>query len=446
MMGNNRRVQSVYMLEAVMPILRAAIIVLVVTFSSPLVFGCSCTNSTPIQKTSQSYRNRAVFTARIVQLMGKTYNWDGKRYSSQALAIVHERYWGLPWYWPKIVLLDGRYPCDTVMADGEDYLVSGRRSRYGVVEVNLCSRTQPLKTAQLDLRTLDGSHCAGPGGTIIGHVVDWTVAGRERLPARNASMTFLDENGNTYTAQSDDNGIYELRHLPAGPYTLESHLSQGRYAASGPVSVKEGLCTEMPVSIRNYSVSGRLMPGIDQYVNVYLAEVSSHSEGRNPVSIEPDGRFYFSNVAPGKYLLSLTTTAQRAVGAGSEIYYPGTPRRAQAARITVTDHTYARSLDFNPSSLPLVPIPVVLEPPVESGRFSWRFELEDSSHVIRGEKWSAGGSVVLLYGVRGASYGISLYGYSNQPMDYADCRSEVTPITAKPGLKPIHIAVPDGCR
>src|SRR5215471_3891383 len=134
-------------------------------FSTSLAFGCSCSNSTPIQHSFDRYRDRAVFTAHVVPLMGKVYNWDGRRRSSQVLAIVKERYWGLPWYWPKVVMLDGSYPCDIAMEEGQDYLVSGHRWRYGVLGVNGCSRTQPLEKAQVDLRTLDGSHCVGPGGT-----------------------------------------------------------------------------------------------------------------------------------------------------------------------------------------------------------------------------------------------------------------------------------------
>src|SRR5882724_6817148 len=147
---------------------------LAMMFWSAWAFGCSCSNGNPIQKTGDRYGERAVFTARVIQLMGRTGTWNGTRQSQQALAVVHERYWGIPWYWPKVVVLDGGFFCNIALADGEEYLVSGRRVRYGVVDVSVCSRTQPLKTAQLDLRTIDGSHCAAPGGTLIGHLLEST--------------------------------------------------------------------------------------------------------------------------------------------------------------------------------------------------------------------------------------------------------------------------------
>ena len=96
-------------------------------FSSVAAFACSCSNSTPIQYSVERYRERAVFTAHVVQLMGRVYNWHGKRMSGLVLAVVKDRYWGLPWYWPKIVVLDGGFFCNIAMEDGKDYLVSGRR-------------------------------------------------------------------------------------------------------------------------------------------------------------------------------------------------------------------------------------------------------------------------------------------------------------------------------
>jgi hypothetical protein len=420
---------------------RALIIALIAIFSSALAFGCSCSNGPPIQKASESYRERAVFTARVVQLMGRTNNWNGARYSGQVLAVVHERYWGLPWYWPKVVLLDGGLFCNIDMADGEEYLVSGRRVRYGVVDVSGCSRTQPLRTAQLDLRTLDGSHCAAPGGTVIGHV----LRGNDRLqinpPASNVPVNLRNQDGKTYTAQSDSEGIYELRHLRAGPYTVESRISESKYASSSGTSVVEGACIETPILLRDYDIQGQLMPGLDRYASVKLIGVGAQAEERRSGSIEPDGRFYFRNVPDGEYLLSLTTW----VGAGSDFYYPGTFDRQKAARLRVSNHVFGRSLDFNPDLLPLVPIPVALDPPSDSGRFTWRVQLLKSNYIISEENWTAGG-LVRPFGVPGASYEIGLYGYSNRPTDYGDCKSQLTPVTASLGLSPIHIAVPAACR
>jgi hypothetical protein len=264
-----------------MPTLRASLVALIfialmMAFSSSLAFGCSCSNSTPIQRTSERYRERAVFTAHVVQLMGRIYNFDGKRQSSQVLAIVKERYWGLPWYWPKVVILDGSYPCDIAMAEGEDYLVSGRRDRYGVLGVAGCSRTQPLETAQLDIRTLDGSHCAEPGGTIIGQVYRGKDDFHQNPLAQGVSLIFRSQDGKTYSAQSDRDGIFELQHLAAGTYTLDSQFSANQhFFMRGNVVVANGVCVETSARIKDFEISGRLSPGLSRYVTVKLVNIDA---------------------------------------------------------------------------------------------------------------------------------------------------------------------------
>jgi hypothetical protein len=421
----------------------AVVFILVTIFFSTIGFACSCSNTTPIQKTSKRYRERAVFTARIVQLVGRTFDMGGKAYSEQALAVVQKRYWGLPWFWPKVVLLDGRYPCDIAMAAGEEYLVSGLRVRYGVLDVSVCSRTQPLKTAQLDLRTIDGTHCETPGGTIIGHVVEWRESQHENVPVRNFLVMFRDDQGKAYATQSDGQGIYELQHLPPGMYTPESRLSPNQYTDSSGVPVAAGYCTEGTVHLIDYGVSGTLTPGLGRYVTVKLVGVNGQARTIVIGSVEPDGRFYFRNVPDGEYLLAITSWMQ---GTGGDFYYPGAFDRRKAARIKVANHVFSGSLDFDPKRLPLVPIPVTVEPSSDSGRFSWRVQLQNSGYIVNDAKWVPGGNVVDLYGVRGVSYRIGLYGYSHDPTVYGDCRSELIPLTANLGLRPIHISIPSDCR
>ena len=286
-----------------------ATVALLVTFGTSSAVACSCSNSTPIQKSYARYTDpeHAVFTARIVQLVGKIYNWDGKRESSLALAVVHQRYWGLPWYWPKIVLLDGSYPCDIGMEEGQEYLVAGWKGRYGVLMVNGCSRTQPLKGAQVDLRTLDGTHCSEPGGTIIGHVRgEWDRDKRLYRPMNVHEVTYVDYSGNSYHAKVDADGIYEMRNLPSSLYSPVSRLDDRQYAAGlGIYPVEKGLCQERDISVRNYQLTGRLLPGIGHSVEVEMVNVNAGSKPVRATSVEADGRFYFDDLQPGNYLLSI---------------------------------------------------------------------------------------------------------------------------------------------
>ena len=178
--------------------------------TSPSALATSCHFGNPVQRTDPAYRNSAVFKARVVQLLGKAVGTK-ERYSDRALAVVHERYWGLPWYWPKVVILDGHGMGGYYFVLGEEYLVVGHRSWYGALEVSECSGTRQLRYAQLDIRTLDGSRCAGPGGSILGSV-------RSPAPVTDFALTLRDSNGRPYIARTDRQGIYELRNLPPDRY------------------------------------------------------------------------------------------------------------------------------------------------------------------------------------------------------------------------------------
>jgi len=412
-------------------------------FSSPAVFACSCSNSTPIQRTSDHYADRAVFTAHVVQLMGRIYNWDGKRLSSQVLAVVKERYWGLPWYWPKIVILDGSYPCDIAMEEGQDYLVSGHRWRYGVLGVNGCSRTQPLSMAQVDLRTLDGSHCAGPGGTVMGRIHRGRDSYRVNPIAPDLEMTFRDQDGNIYTAQSDDDGIYEVQHLAAGIYTLDSRISERQYLAGG-FTVLDKVCGEADALVREYEISGRLFPGLGYHASVKLQSVQS-AEKWMPGDLRPDGRFYFNEVPDGEYFLVVSSVLQ---GAGNDLYYPGTSDRSQATRIRILNHAAvgAKEFDFKPERIPFVAIPVTIDFANESAKFSWRILLVTPNNIVEDERWIPGAKYATLYGLRGQSYAIRLLGDPDYTASRETCTSADVPVKATPERKIVHVAAPEACR
>lgn len=432
----------------------AAPIILWLLVCVNVAFGCECSNSTPIQQTSAQYRDRAVFTAHVIQLVGRTHDFknEPRRMSSSAFAVVKQRYWGLPWYWPRIVLLDGSYPCDIAMAEGEDYLVSGQRVRYGVLAVNLCSRTQPLKGAEIDLRTLDGSRCAGPGGTLIGRVVRETDPfhpSNSRTP--NVFFTLRDQDGKDRSALSDADGIYELQHLPPGPYTLESDLGGHQYAslswyslstASDPL-VTAGACGEVDVFLKKYDFSGRLLPGLGERVTVKLVGGDANSAEIRSDSVEPDGRFYFSNVPDGTYFLVFTS----GIVGEAAFYYPGTYDRKKATRIRIVNHLVADAsrLDFNPDTLPLVAVLVEPDSAINMQKFSWDAELIGSNYINDLKRFDASKKAARVYGSRGARYKVQLHGRSNQYGAYDDCVSEPVNITAEPGLI-VHVKIPASCQ
>jgi hypothetical protein len=416
--------------EIIMLMRRALLLVVFVSLASSLAHACSCSNPVPIQSNSRRYAGSAVFTARVVQLLGTAHARNGKRYAQRALAVVQRRYWGLPWYWPKVVVLDGGFLCNIELSDGDEYLVSGRRGLYGMLDVGGCSRTQPLKTAQIDMRALDGSRCAAPGGAIIGRVTQSNQNQQEESPVRNTALTFRDWNGAVYRTQSDQE-VFEMRHLPAGPYALDSRFASGQYLFGGG-QVTVGMCSGSLARLNPYAVTGKIIPGIDQYTRVDL--IGPHEELPRVKSavIAPDGRFYFETVPPGEYDLVATVDL---VGRNqwAKIKYP--------VRVRISDQSRNESFDFDPNLLPLTPIPVIVNSPDPSHPIPIEIRSQDSAGNFVHDFRSVTGGPVFVVGVRGESYQISAFGYGGADVYTRDGRSGVVQVTAAPGMKPVSMSL-----
>lgn len=358
---------------------RMAVAVALAVSCSSIALACSCGNATPVQRTLEKYNNRAVFTAHVIQLIGKVDNRDGKRYSHLALAVVHERFWGLPWYWPTIVILDGGFFCDMELAEGEDYFVSGYRDRYGVLDVSHCSRTHPLRWSQVDLRTLDGSHCSAPGGTIIGMLYARPV-GRDFRPKSEpgATLTVTNAAGERYSGTSDVKGIFEISHIPAGEYAIEPELQGNKFTYGGVVHVTAGACVDASRSVSSYVVTGHISGlkavsawGWRENANVELVPANEKdarllAAGNTPLdrydrSVGPEDRFYFDDIPPGEYLLGVNIWDAPSAGSPfAPTYYPGTGDRNKAARIHVGQERVPGLFDFVPSRVALANVPIVV--------------------------------------------------------------------------------------
>lgn len=329
------------------------------------------------------------------------------------------------------------------MEEGREYLVSGRRLRYGVLGVNGCSRTQPLDTADVDLRTLDGSECAGPGGTIIGHVHSLKSSDRVNAMAPLTVMTFRDQDGKPHPVQSDRNGLYELRNLPVGPYTLDSYLSGSLYLAGGGFTVRTGVCGEAGVSIREYDITGRFLPGLGPRVTIKLVAANS-ADAWQRADVQSDGHFYFKDVPDGEYLLAAESVLN---GQGNDFYYPGTFDRRKAKVIKIVDHQVSgpSEFDFDQRRIPYVPIRITLDIPKDSG-FTWRVLLATQNNIVYEQRWTPEDKFAVLYGLRGQSYTVRLWGDPDYRTQQGNCQSDIAHINASSRLGVLHAGLPAECR
>jgi len=162
-------------------------------------------------------------TARII------YVHHLNAYTGWAIARTQHRYWGLPWWNQKFIVLPY-----TFFKPGEEYLVDGyvRPSLIGhltnLMQVH-CSRTAPVRDAQIDLRLLrDGP--PKKGVRIIGRVLRAQPGGGVQ-PASHIAVTLVQDSGPQIAVVTDEQGIYDASELPSGHYDVrvDSCMSSGAY-------------------------------------------------------------------------------------------------------------------------------------------------------------------------------------------------------------------------
>jgi hypothetical protein len=152
----------------------------------------------------------AAFTAQII------YVHQISRYAGWSIARVRQRYWGLPWWNHRFVVLPYRFNL------GDSYLVDGyvRPSLVGhlisLMQLH-CSRTAPVSDAQIDLRLLrDGP--PQKGVRVIGRVLKLQPASESPRVAPHVTVTIIQDGGPRVTTRTDEQGIYDASELPPGHY------------------------------------------------------------------------------------------------------------------------------------------------------------------------------------------------------------------------------------
>lgn len=188
-----------------------------VSIPGPLAIDCG-----PSQPFASPKRpGNAVFTAKAVVVRG----WPVRLMNVGELpfGIVEKQFWGLPAWDKKIILIA------LPLHDGEVYFVDGRRMQglltqfLPVVEVSSCNRTRLLKDAAVDLRVL---HDGPPrdGVRIIGEV----KRGRHWEKAAAGIRVLISGPHGITTTETDQEGIYHVTGLPAGPYTIIAYAKPFR--------------------------------------------------------------------------------------------------------------------------------------------------------------------------------------------------------------------------
>jgi hypothetical protein len=166
------------------------------------------------------YDTQAVFVAKIVYV---PVAWNpSKNYEPWTIGLVQRQYWGLPWWTPRLVVLGHSAP---YLRKGGEYFVDADRNGGRIsaiipfLEFRCSSRTKPLSDTTLELRLLD----QGPpksGVRIIGRAIRRFGVGDWRA-APGVTVRIMGPAG-TYSAITNEHGVYDLIELPPGHYSVRA--------------------------------------------------------------------------------------------------------------------------------------------------------------------------------------------------------------------------------
>ena len=136
---------------------------------------------------------------------------------------MQKTYWGLPWWNHKFVLLTFFVRGGNGFDRGEIDFVEGHRWTGKIVQLLpifeiSCTRTGPLKYADVDLRALREG-VPENSVRIMGHTVRYGKNyDSERIPGVNV---FILGPGGKTIATSDHDGLFDVTGLPPGAYYID---------------------------------------------------------------------------------------------------------------------------------------------------------------------------------------------------------------------------------
>ncbi len=259
--------------------------------------------------------------------------------------------------------------CGYIFEEGTRYLVYAHRNDNELQVRIGNTRTRPLAEATEDLQYIRGLATAKDGSRVFGKIMQFSyhikTSENESEPKYLQGIKVILE-GNNYRDEvvTDAEGKYELKSLPAGTYRIHVELPAHLTNDTKTITLTGRDCLPLDFYAEpTGQVTGRVVDKngetlIRVPVSLVLADATYEEIFAENKSVWPfmltnvDGRFRFSRLEPGRYLLIINRTKkERLQGrqrdpALPRLFYPGVIDAASATVIVVGKDDEPREYDF----------------------------------------------------------------------------------------------------
>ena len=305
---------------------------------------------------------------RVVHVPNNTGLIIGPYTSSTAYFTIEEAFKGVG---GTGIVLELDY-CGHRFTEGERYLVYARR-KYNSTELDVRAgntRTRPIHEAAEDLQYIRGLASAEPGSRVFGKVTQFSQNIRKLTidaEALRDIKIILEGKNDRQEILTDSEGRYEFKRLPAGTYRVRAELPA--YLSNDWVTIKltGRECAMVDISPwRKGQIAGRVFDSkgetlTDVPISIVPADASAEeifAEAKEKVVwplhyTNREGRFSFSQLPPGRYLLIINRTEyersrlRQREPALQRFFYPGVSDVSGATVIVLGNDDKTREYDFH---------------------------------------------------------------------------------------------------
>lgn len=345
---------------------------------------CSCRDPGP---PCQAYWDSSVvFSGTALGVSRVEIDRDGQKIAQRLFRFrVDEAFRGVEG--KEVDVLTGAWggDCGYDFEPGTKYLVYGGRAEGKPwVSTSICTRTRPLAEAGEDLGFIRGIPGAPAGGEIYGsarrYSVNLETGGSEEAGAITGAKVTATSAGRSVEEMTGTDGGYHFRGLAPGEYKVRVALPPNLSPQEEQtVEVHDRGCARIDYrAVVDGRIVGRALDSRGQSPGIITLDLLPLAEGKQLRALwaitEPDGRFEFKDLPPGRYVLGVN------VGGAPDkdlpyktTFYPSAAEQSAAEVFALGEGQHVKGVEFR------------LPPPLAERAITGVVVWPDGRPVTRGE-------------------------------------------------------------